>query len=415
MRALFKADNLFFKDPRLDNAHVRFTDTIAEQILPQLVTPAYVHEARQKTRSSYVPGKFHEDLILLSRTVAGMVDHPEFDADCWHSTLAEAVDVFAFDEAVKPMKLYDVNLKPSSAAGRKYGSRKRGDVHYESVDVAQTVLDRYCMFGPDYDAYSAYTVYARTQFADIFDPRTRGIFGAQDHNLRIECSLTYPFNDTLLTKSSPSRSCHYPIVYGWSLDDYTNFRRHWHLPWTGGQFAGFDWSKWDRSLEHEEITDAFDEMRCLFHPSGHKRLEFSRDYYCRTPVITGDVATECTTGVLYELFGYGPSGSGFTHIVNNVCNQRRTRYLMKRLDIDASVFTAQDDLLLAGFGLDRITQPRIDELIKPWPLAKLDVTTNPPTGDPDAVEFLSYTTPYGRIHRDAFRMYAWHCIQSEPM
>lgn len=412
MRARLKTTGLYFHDPRRDNVGVRFVDFTARDLLSIHVPASYRIEAREKTRSSYTPSLIHDDLKELEGIPSGIRDDPEFCEDTWRSTLAPAIDAFAVDERISPMSLYDVNLPPGSIAGRKYGSQRRGDVHNESCAVAEAALNAYSDSGPDYDRYSAYTIYARTQYADIIAPKVRGIFGAQDHNLRIECSCTYPFNVVLAEKSSPYRGCNYAYVYGWSLTDYQYWRRNFHLPWSGAQFAGYDWSRWDRSLEAEEIKDVFDEMKTLFRKTAHTRIDYSRDYYMRKPVITADADDETqTTGCLYELVGYGPSGSGWTHLVNNPCNHRRTNYLIKRLDLDAVGFFAQDDVLLAGYCLDRMTQSRVDTLLRPWPLAHLDVTKNRPSGNPDAVEFLSYTTPFGRIYREAFRLY---CLAIYP-
>eukprot|EP00959_Pyramimonas_sp_CCMP1952_P328111 6869207-Pyramimonas_sp.AAC.1 len=50
-----------------------------------------------------------------------------------------------------------------------------------------------------------------------------------------------------------------------------------------------------------------------------------------------------------------------------------------------------------------MTQLRVNELIKPWPLASLDVVGKITT-NVDACEFLSYTTPNGRMHRETQRL-----------
>lgn len=391
-------------DSRATHPFARYVDYGAQQALQGVLPSSYEIESRSYTRSSYDPDLFIQELRELCSLDAGMLDHPEFDSDLWNSLRPYTTQAFNFPTGLEPLALYDVVLPANSFAGYGYGTALRGQVHSVSTDRAVGALNGFAKYDTQIKLYSPYTAFARTQLSKLDKPKERLVFGAADHNLRIECSFAYILNGYM--KHYSSCGTHYPFIYGWDLNRYAGFRHELNLRYSQScaQHGFFDWSKWDKSLEWEEIDDAVYDIGGHFTPSywNKIKLRFINKYYQTKTISVGSASGSAT---LFQLYGYGPSGSGFTHLVNNYCNHRRTSYILKRLDIDdAQMHIAQDDLLLHGFHLDRMTQERVDTLLKPWPLAKLDVMGKI-TMNVDACEFLSYTTPNGRMHRDTQRLY----------
>jgi hypothetical protein len=328
------------------------------------------------------------------------MDWNNLDEHTWYKAGYEALNAFRVPELLEPMSLYDVELPPSSFAGFGYGTANRGSVHTQSTDRAVGALGKFNLYGPNLDAYSPYLLFSRTHLSQFDAHKQRIVFGSADHNLRIDCSLTYPLNEWMRYNSATFID--YTYIYGWNLNRYTEWRAQFHLPFKQGQFSWLDWSKYDRSLEYDEIDEAFDYISQLYTPAARDRLRFSSYYYAHKTVIAPSETQG--KGELFDVHGWGPSGSGFTHVINNFCNKRRMSYLLRMLDVDAKIWCAQDDVVLAGYRLDRLTQDAVDRLCRAWPLSKLEVSGRI-SENPEHVEFLSYNMTGGRLVRDPFRLY----------
>lgn len=387
-------------------------DGFSLEALSPYVPANFSFLATEHSRTGDYGAAIRSKLESFAVQPSGILDTIDFDEDLWRSCATRAFNAFCMPDQLTPLKLYDVALPPNSAAGFGYGSARRGDVHTQSTDRAIGALGQFNLHGENQRAYTPYLGFTRSQLSTLDKPKERLVFGAADHNLRIECSLTYPFNDWL--KWNSAYGYDYSFVYGWDLSRYQDFRRNFHRNFgANAQYGWFDWSGWDSSLEPEEIEDCFSHIGALYPNEARERVQFSSTYYKKKTVVLSKPGV-AHTGELWELDGWGPSGSGFTHIVNNFGNYRRSHYIRRLLDVDAMIHFAQDDALWSGYRLDRLEQSRIDEICKIWPTSHLKVE-GCISGDPDAAEFLSYTTPHGMIHRDAFRIYCLAIFLERPL
>lgn len=383
-------------------------DHVAVKYLDQVVSPVIRSDVEEWSVSNYDVNYIPNYLEPLFSTPSGL-NLDKLNRDFWTESYYEAVDAMHLEDEYKCIPIYDVNLPPSSYAGFNYYCT-RGEAIPFSIRRAERALANYEVTGHRVDLYTPYTALMRTQLSRRTESKIRLVFGAADHNLRIESTVMDPiYKGWYKRRLNPTNR----IAYGWGLQELERFLVNGNN-WLHADYKHvnpLDWKHWDLSLEPEEISSAFAPLYSRFDKP--LQVEFTEDYFVHKSLAIPAPDVGRNTGRVVHVRGYGPSGSKATVYVNNFGNQRRSRYVAKCLGLKQfDCFTAQDDMLWLALNFDDMTPDRIETVLRPWHLAELKFDPTAVSSGIQTSEFLHNTTRYGHLIRDFKELYL-HAIYPE--
>lgn len=158
-------------------------------------------------------------------------------------------------------------------------------------------------------------------------------------------------------------------------------------------YISLDYSKYDSTIPSWLIRSAFDVIRCAFTDDDSDLLNVLEEDFINKNIVTGD-------GVFFTNHG-NPSGSGFTALVNGICNEIMTETWLHHFHLKAFYNIMGDDNLIY-LELPSIKGQELIDKVGSYILHNFGVVINPRKssfGTPrDYPEYLSreWTTQGGR-------------------
>nr|QYC95706.1 MAG: RNA-dependent RNA polymerase [Pestalotiopsis partitivirus 1] len=333
------------------------------------------------------------------------VPEPVSDPD-WQATKQHCFELFSTFPKVTALdflsELKDVPFEPTSAAGIGMpGKKGDGDNHKRAVRQASATIYHCISDGIQsvIDNSTPDMAFVRTQLTDLTkQTKIRHVFGQAFQYILLEGLFAYPFLSMFMTIDSP---------YFLGRDPRTEVVKFIEqLTLTGKDMFSTDWSRFDQTAEHWEITFVFELLESILKiPNHHTQTawDFVKIFFTNRKIAAPD-------GTLWLKARGVPSGSYFTNLVDTFINYARIQYMTRRLTGDfidpKHIRLLGDDALFAISAAYGINPYRLVQAI---PMNMRDIWQLRPDKmsfgrSSDMVEFLQRTLKFGDQHRDNDRV-----------
>lgn len=223
----------------------------------------------------------------------------------------------AASEALRPLRgtvpidtndIDYVRWRPSTAAGWSYPGLKKKDCYLTARNNAIRALRDFDRWRDKY-RFTPDKAFARSQLALRDNPKIRHVWGRDFHNVLIELLFAQPLTLKCLTEETP-------LMIGLDIHKdlpYSVIRLLRDEGWTA---YGLDFSCFDSSLCSGLINwglDLLEELFIIATPRDRLVWDFIRAILTHTHLVMPD-------GNLYKILSGMPSGTGFTCLLDSVCN-----------------------------------------------------------------------------------------------
>nr|QZW16094.1 RNA-dependent RNA polymerase [Phomopsis vexans partitivirus 1] len=353
---------------------------------------------------SYYSLRGHMDALYnfgSSRRASEPVNDPD-----WLATKEHCFQLFSTFPMVHAMdfetELKQVPFEPTSSAGIGMpGKKGDGDNHKRAVRQASATVYHCISDGIQHviDNSTPDMAFVRTQLTDLTkQTKIRHVFGQAFQYILLEGLFAYPLLSMFMMIDSP---------YFLGRDPRTDVVKFIErLTTTGKDMFSTDWSRFDQTAEHWELTYVFELFESIMKiPNSHTQTawEFVKIFFINRKIAAPD-------GTLWSKARGVPSGSYFTNVADTFINYARIQYMSKRItgqfiDPDHIRLLGDDALfaISAAYGINpyRLSQAIPDDLRDIWILRPDKMSYGRSS---DLVEFLQRTLKFGDQHRDNDRV-----------